>query len=235
MKMVFVVAAVLFSAVASAFAEQSTEPELGEILVTSTRQNFSYASEGRPIVGLRRQADSAVMQITLSSESRDAAVRKREIHSMLAAALDRAPAAQIELVTGPHVLTPMTKANYQELPHYGAGRPDTSQVSVMIKTRLGGSVVAARQRLEAFVKAIPRSDRGAIDMNGGITLTIINPDQYRETIIKMVAENVRRYASFFGDGYAVRVDGIDGQVQWSQVTGSEVFLYIPHRFAIVPK
>ncbi len=235
MKCTFVVAACLFLAAGPVFAEQSTEPELGEILVTSTRQNLSYASEGRPIVGLRRQADSAVMQISISSESRDAAVRKREIHSMLAAALDRAPAAQIELVTGPHVLTPVTKATYQELPHYSAGRPDTSQVTVMIKTRLGGSVASAKQRLEAFVKSIPRTDRGAVDISGGITLTILNPDQYRESIIKLVAENVRRYASFFGEGYAVRVDGIDGQVMWSQITGTDVFLYIPHRFAIVPK
>jgi hypothetical protein len=235
MKSVLVVAASLFIAATPALAQQVTAPDLGEILVTSNRQNVRYAQQERPVVGLRRQADSAVMQMTISSESRDAAVRKREIHSMLASALDRAAAAQIELVTGPYELTPVTKATYQELPQYNGGRADTSQVSLMIKTKLAGSAVAAQQRLEAFVKNLPRSDRGAVDHGSGITLTIINPDQYREAIIKAVAEHARRHASFFGDNYAVRVDGIDGQVLWSQVTSTDVFLYIPYRFAVVPK
>jgi hypothetical protein len=235
MKSVLVVAASLFIAATPALAQQVTAPDLGEILVTSNRQNVRYAQQERPVVGLRRQADSAVMQMSISSESRDAAVRKREIHSMLASALDRAAAAQIELVTGPYELTPVTKATYQELPQYNGGRADTSQVSLMIKTKLAGSAVAAQQRLEAFVKSLPRSDRGAVDHGSGITLTIINPDQYREAIIKAVAEHARRHASFFGDNYAVRVDGIDGQVLWSQVTSTDVFLYIPYRFAVVPK
>lgn len=235
MKSVLVAAASFFIATSPVVAQQVTAPDLGEILVTSTRQNLRYAQQDRPVVGLRRQADSAVMQITISSESRDAAVRKREIHTMLAAALDRAAVAQIDLVTGPYELTPVTKATYQVLPHYSAGRADTSQVSLMIKTKLTGSAVAAQQRLEAFVKNIPRSDRGAVDHGAGITLTIVNPDQYREAIIKAVAEHARRHASFFGDEYAVRVDGIDKQVLWSQVSGTEVFLYIPYRFVVAAK
>jgi FtsP/CotA-like multicopper oxidase with cupredoxin domain len=66
-------------------------------------------------------------------------------------------------------------------------------------------------------------------------LTIVNPDQYRDAIVQLVADNARRYAAMFGPDYAVQVGGIDGQVFWSQVSGTDVFLYVPYRYTIVPK
>ncbi len=225
----------LVSVGAPAVAQQTNAPDLGEVVVTSNRLNARYAQENRPVVGLRRQADSAVLQVSISSDAREEAVRKREIHAMLVAAIDRAAAAGIELVNGTFELSPVTKANYQELPFVGAGRVDTSQVFLMVKSRLTGSAVAAQQKLDAFVKSVPRSGRGAMDKTGVLTLTIVNPDQYRETIVKLVAENARHQASIFGSDYAVQVSGIDGQIFWSQVSGTDVFLYVPYRYTIVPK
>ena len=117
----------------------------------------------------------------------------------------------------------------------GAGRVDTSQVSFMVKTSLAGSVTDAELKLSAFVKTVPKTGRGAIDQTSGVTLTIIDPDQYRGPIVKLVAENARMQAAVFGPEYAVQVSGIDGQVFWSQVSDSEVFLYVPYRYTIVPK
>jgi hypothetical protein len=105
----------------------------------------------------------------------------------------------------------------------------------MIKVKLAGSTVAAEQKFVAFVKSVPVTGRGAIDKTGSLTLTIINPDQYRDTIVKMVADHARSYAAYFGPDYAVQINGIDGQVSWSQVSGTEVFLYMPYRYTIVPK
>lgn len=236
MKAAFFLAAAIFaSTVAPALAQEANAPALGEVVVTANRLNARYAQQDRPVVGLRRQADSAVMQVSISSDSRAEADRKREIHAMLLSALDKAAASGIELVTGSFELVPVTRANYQELPLFGAGRVDTSQVSFMVKTRLAGSVTNAEQRLDSFVKGVPKSGRGAIDRSGGVTLTIVNPDQYRDAIVQLVAENSRRYAAMFGPDYAVQVNGIDGQVFWSQVSNTDVFLYVPYRYTIVPK
>jgi hypothetical protein len=236
MKRAFFLAALLLNvSSAPAGAQDEGASGLGEVVVTANRQNARYAQQDRPVVGLRRQADSAVLPIALSSDSRDEATRKREIHAMLVAALDRAAAAGIELVTGNFELIPVTKANYQELPLVWAGRVDTSKVDVMIKVKLAGSTVAAEKQFDAFIKALPRTGRGAIDKAGGLTLTIVNPDQYRETIIKQVAENARHYAGVFGPDYAVQVSGVDGQIFWSQVSSTEVFLYVPYHYTIVPK
>jgi hypothetical protein len=228
-------AAVLAASALPVVAQESKAPALGEVAVTGNRLNARYAQQDRPVIGLRRQADSVVMQIAVSSDSRDEATRKREIHSMLLSALDRAAGAGVELVTGSFELTPVTKANYQELPLNWAGRPDTSKVDLMVKVKLDGSIDAAQKRIDAFVKAVPRSDRGAVDKMSGLTLTIVNPDQYRDAIVKLIAEHTRTYAAMFGPDYAVQVNGVDGQVNWSQVSGTEVFLYIPYRYTIVPK
>ena len=216
-------------------AQEKSAPGLGEVVVTANRLNARYAQQDRPVIGLRREADSAVMTISISSDSRDEATRKKEIHSMLQSAMDRAATAGVELVTGNFELIPVTKTNFQELPLVWAGRPDTSKVDIMVKVKLAGSTTAAEKRIEDYVKAIPKSGRGAVDRTGALTLTIINPDQYRQAIVELVAADARKQASVFGAEYAVQVTGIDGQLFWSQVSGTEVFLYIPYRYSIVPK
>ncbi len=227
--------AILAFVAVPAIAQQGAENEIGEVVVTANRLNARYAQENRPVIGLRRPADSAALQVAISSDARELEVRKREIHAMLASAIDRAPAAGIELVTGSFELIPITKENYKELPFVGAGRVDTSQVIFMIKVKLSGSSVTAEQKLKAFIKGVPGSGRGAIEKSGNITLTIVNPDQYRDAIVKRVAENARQQAAIFGPDYAVQVSGIDGQVFWSQVSPTDVFLYVPYRYTIVPK
>ncbi|MDB5706629.1 MAG: TonB-dependent receptor [Sphingomonas bacterium] len=236
MKPGFILAAAIFgTATVPALAQDANAPGLGEVVVTSNRLNARYAQQDRPVVGLRRQADSAVLQLAIASDSRDEAVRKREIHTILLAALDRAAAAGVELVTGSFELVPVTKATYQDLPLVSAGRVDTSQANLMIKVKLAGSTAAAEQRLGAFIKSVPRTGRGTIDRAGVLTLTIVNPDQYRDAIVTLVADNARHYAAIFGPDYAVQVSGVDGQVSWSQVSGTDVFLYVPYRYVIVPK
>ena len=233
----FLATALLATAAAAvpAFAQNAGTPGLGEVVVTGNRLNARYAQQDRPVVGLRRQADAAVLQLSIASDSRDPETRKREIHAILLAALDRAAAAGLDLVTGGFELTPVTKASYQDLPLVSAGRVDTSQATLMVKVKLAGSITAAEQRLDAFIKSVPRTGRGTIDKVGGLSLTIVNPDQYRDAIVQLVADNARHYAAMFGPDYAVQASGVDGQVSWSQVSGTDVFLYVPYRYTIVPK
>lgn len=232
---IFLALAVLGGAAVPASAQDANAPGLGEVVVTANRLNARYAQQDRPVVGLRRQADSVVLQVGFSSDLRDAETRKREIHAMLLAALGRAAAGGVELVTGNFELTPVTKDNYQDLPLISAGRVDTSQANVMVKVKLAGSTATAAERLDGFIKGVPRTGRGAIDKAGALTLTIRNPDQYRDAIVKLVADDARHNAAIFGPDYAVQVGGIDGQISWSQVSGTDVFLYLPYRYTILPK
>lgn len=236
MKAVSILATALLGiAVGPAFAQDAKAPGLGEVVVTANRLNAPYAQQDRPVVGLRRKADAAFTVVAFNSDSRDAETRKSEIYTMMRAAIDRAPAAGIDLVSGSFDVQPVTIANYQTLAIISGGRVDTSRVNLMLKVRLTGTAGDAMQKLSAFAKSIPGSGRGTVDNYGGLTLTIINPDQYRDSIVKLVADDARIRAATFGPDYAVQVTGIDGQVAWSQVSSTDVFLYIPYRYTIVPK
>lgn len=234
MKVGIWIAAALFATFVTPLAAQDTGG-LGEVVVTANRNNIRYFQQDRPVVGLRRQADGAVIAVSISSDSRDAETRKKEIHAVLLAALGRAGGAGVELVSGGYQLEPVTKANYTELPLQWAGRADTSKVDLLVKTRLAGSATATAKRLIDFVKAIPKSDRGVIDMTGSLTLTIVEPDQYRDQVVKLIAEEATRNAAIFGPEFRYNISGIDSQLSWTQVSSTDVFLYLPYRYTIYPR
>ena len=229
------VAAAIAWASPPALAQQPEADGLGEVVVTATRGNIRYFQQDRPVVGLRRAADAAAMPMAISSDTREEATRKREIHTALLAAIERAAAGGLELVSGTAQLSPVTKANYQELPFQWAGRVDTSKVELMVKVRLAGSAAAAEKRLVDFIKAVPGSGRAVVEKNGAMTLTIVDPDQYRDAIVQLVAQDARHNAGIFGPDFTFNITGVDGPVSWSQVSSTDVFLYLPYRYTIVPK
>lgn len=185
-----------------------------------------------PVIGLRRRADYLVMQLSFSSDSRDFLVRRQEIHAMLLGALDKARAAGFELATGSPVLAPVTRENYQNIPFQWAGREDTSKADVLIKVPLTGSADDAEKRVDTFVSGLERKGRGTILKSGTRLLAVRSPEQYRAPIVRQIAESARAHAEAFGPDYRAIVDGIDKPVQWSQVSDSEVFLYLPYSFRI---
>lgn len=216
-------------------AAQDNSNIQGEVVVTAQRASANYLSDEQTVVGLRRTADSAIQPVTFTSDSRDEEVRKREIHAMMQSAISRAEAAGVELVTGGFELNRVTIANFRELVFERGGRPDTSEIGLFVKARLAGSVGSAQSRIDAFIKGVPANGRALIEKRGGITLTIVNPDQYRPEIVKLVAAEALKTAAAFGPDYGVEVAGLNEQLIWAQASATEVFLYIPYRFTVRPK
>lgn len=208
---------------------------LGEIIVTAQRSSGDFFSDEQTVIGLKRQADSAVQPVLVSSDSREESVRKKEILAMVASAIQRAPAAGVELVTGDFELVPLTMSSYRDLVFGKGARPDTSQIRLMVKARLSGSTGGAQKRIDDFIKAVPPDGRSLMEKQGNLTLTIINPDQYRDDIVRRVAEEAKRYAGYFGADYGVEVSGLNEQLAWTQISNTEVFLYIPYQFVVRPK
>ncbi len=211
------------------------QDDMGEIIVTGTRSSGDYFSDEQTVIGLRRPGDSALQSVMITSDSRDADVRKREIHAMLESALKRSAGASVVLVTGDFELQEITLANYKDLPFRAGNRADTSTVSFYVKSKLAGSTGGAQGRIDSFIKGVAPSGRSLLEKQGELTLTIVNPDQYRDQIIKLIAAESLKYASFFGPDYGVDIGGLNEQLSWTQASGTEVFLYIPYRFNIRPK
>ncbi|MFM7403339.1 MAG: hypothetical protein ACKO1N_04425 [Erythrobacter sp.] len=212
------------------------------IVVTGSRQDRSsanayFSSNGPPAIGVTRQADYFVTPLWVSSDSRDPDLRTEELFAMLAATLDRAQADGIDLVAGNYGLKPVTRANMRALRMEGGNRPDTTRVQIYARIPLRGenpSVRSTAERIAAFVKSIPTTGRSFIDI-GGTGLAIENPEQYRDSVVRHIAQEATKYANMFGPGYGVDVNGLDGNLYWQQASETEVFLYIEHSFSVSPK
>lgn len=238
------------------------QDDASEVIVTAQRISRPIAGavvEKPPVIGLKRQADSAVQNIEIMSDSRDAEMRKREVQAMLLAALDRARREGLSLVTGQFEVVEITGENWRDQFPALTGKIDAEAddeddegdqdedskpkpsfeddgsnaiARLKVKVRLDGSISSAQQRITAFVKAVPATGRSQIEQKGGLALTIVNPDQYRDEIYRRIAAGANRAVSFYGADYSVNVSGLDRAVAWSQVNNSEVFLYIPYSFTV---
>ena len=235
----------------------------GEIIVTAMKRSAAFGAPvavvaGPPVIGLKRQADSAVRQIEIVSDSREAEMREREVRAMLLAALGRAKGAGLSLVVGQYEVIEVTPENWRDHFPALAGKPDadeddeddddddednqpkpgfeddgnTATARLMVKTRLDGSIASAQQKIAEFVKAVPPTGRSLIVQKGGLALTIVKPDQYRDEIYRRVAEGAKQAVSSYGPDYGVDVTGLDRAIAWTQVSNTEVFLYVPYSFSI---
>jgi hypothetical protein len=251
---------------APAFAQD----EMGEIIVTAQMRNSvsggAAVIQQPPVIGLKRQADSAVRTIEIVSDSRDEDMRKREVQAMLFAAIDRAKAQGFSLVTGQFELVEVTRANWQDqFPGLAIKAEDkddededaeddnddnddndddnkpppafeddnsTTTIRLKVKTKLNGSIGNAQLKISSFIKAVPKTGRSQIVQKGGLALTIINPEQYRDQIYSRIAGGSKHAVTFYGPDYGLTMTGLDKAIAWKQVSNTEVFLYIPYAFTI---
>ena len=208
-----------------------------EIVVTGTRRSSDDYDASIPAIGLRRVADFAVQEVAVVGDTRDAPRRRDEIFQMIKRAIDLAAGkGGIELATGEMVVEPLTPANYRNLKLESDGRPDTDRTSFLIKTRMSanGDAKAALDRIEAFIKSVPTVGRAEMRRKGDLTLSIVSPDQYRGQIVDLVAADARATAARLGPDYAVEAKGLDRPVDWSRASLTEVFLYVPYSYSVVP-
>ena len=208
-----------------------------EIVVTGTRRQADDYDASIPAIGLRRVADYAIQEVRVVGDTRDAPRRRDEIFQMIRGAIALAgKSGGIELATGEMVVEPLTLDNYRNLPLSSDGRPDTDKTSFLVKTRLSanGDAKAALDRISAFIKSVPAVGRAEMRPTGDLTLSIVSPDQYRGRIVDLVAADAHATAAKLGPDYAVEAKGLDRPVEWSRASLTEVFLYVPYSYVVVP-
>lgn len=208
-----------------------------EIVVTGTRREADNYDASIPAIGLRRVADYAIQEVVVVGDTREQARRRDEIFQMIRGAIALAgKSSGIELATGEMIVEPLTLDNYRNLPLQTDGRPDTDKTSFMVKTRLSanGDAKAALDRISAFIKSVPTVGRAEMRASGDLTLSIVSPDQYRGRIVDLVAADAHATAAKLGPDYAVEAKGLDRPVEWSRASLTEVFLYVPYSYVVVP-
>ncbi len=208
-----------------------------EIIVTAQRRASEDYAPTMPAVGLRRSADFAVQEVTISGDTRDAERRASEIYEMVRGAILAAPAHGIVLAYGSSVLTKLTLDNYRALALAKDNRPDSSKIMFLAKARLGAGTDLrdAQARITSYIKTVTPVGRAQIETSDDLTLSVVAPDQYRGAIIDAVSKDARAVAAQVGDGYGVQIDGLNQPVEWARAGLGEVLLYIPYRLTILPR
>lgn len=233
------VAAILALLPLPVLAQDRTAAELGQqdIIVTASRREADGFDASQPAIGLRRRADFAIQELTITGDTRDEAKRHAEMFDMLRAAITQASRNGVQLATGDTVVEPLTIDNYRDLTLKKDSRPDAEKLQFLVKAPLGvgSDAKAALDRIDAFVKAVPTVGRALMEKSDDLTLSIVAPDQYRPQIVQAVADDARAMAARFGPDYAVEARGIERPVEWTRAGLTDVLLYIPYQLTIVPK
>jgi len=209
-----------------------------EIVVTASRKESDNYEAGIPAVGLRKVADFAVQEVVVTGDTRDPDKRSGEIYEMIRKAIELAARrGGIELATGEMVVEPLTLANYRNLTLSTDKRPDTSRVSFLVKAKLSGvaDAKAVLDRINAFIKEVQPVGRALLEANGDLTLSVVGPDQYRGQVLDLVATDAKATVAKLGADYAVELKGVDRPIEWSRASLTEVFLYVPYTYTVVPK
>lgn len=231
-----IAAAGLFACAAPAFAQDE------EVIVTGSRIRSDDDSQSSPKPGptmmLRRTADFAVQPIRVVGDTRDETKRREEIYAMLKGAIALAPQYGVELATGDYLVEPLTLANYKNLVlGEDEERDDAEGAGFLVKTKLapGMDAKTALDRITKFVKAVPAVGRAEFVTQGDLTLSVVSPDQYRGQIIDLIAADAAKATAKFGPNYAVTVTGLDRPVEWTRAGLTEVSLYLPSNYSVVPR
>lgn len=206
-----------------------------ELVVTGSRIS-EFDSTRTPAVTLTKRADNLITEVTVVCDTRDESQRKAELRATLrnlvkAAAQDKS----IELGVGDEIVGAFDETML-DAAIKPAGKADTSLATLLIKTAVtpADTFDAATGRIKAFVKRTPKEGRTEVLLDDDWQLTLIGPQRYRPDIAKLVAEDAKRMAAVFGDGYGVEVEGLQLPVSWYQAGPLDLALYVPYRLTVRP-
>lgn len=210
-----------------------------EYRISANTSRGYVRSDPLPNIQVPRRADNLVVSVRVACDTRDGAQRKREISETLvsmarAAGLDAS--IELGLDSGGHVVDFDARMVPTLNFHSDDGRPDTSAVTLVIKTpiAMGDTLESSSARIRAFVSGITGIGRTELRLQDDWEPTVVSPDQYRPVVLSAIAADANTTASAFGPRYGVEVTGLSRQVTWRQAGPLELMLYIPYELSVTP-
>ena len=209
--------------------------EFEEIIVTGSR--IEREVPGQALV---RKGDFLLLRIDISNDAREKDQREKEIHQTLLDAIKKAKrqnGIEMSSVTPSGFVVPLTEANHRIELNNGS-RPDTSVAAFRVKSAIPDGVKdgeALVLNLRRFVNELKMTGRTLVDIDTDVEISIVNPNQYRNDVIQLMAKDAKNITSALGEDYRVVVSGIDKPVEWARVGSLNVSIYIPYSYVVVPE
>jgi hypothetical protein len=209
--------------------------ELDEVVVTGMRSDAGRI----PGTSMRRMGDFILLNVNVSNDSRDEKTRRSEILETLGAmmaAAGRDKSIELSVIGDNNLVLPL-KLDSATLTLGNGSRPDTTQTTISVKTRIPASVPASSAlvaKLKDFATDTKPVGRTFVQANGDFEISIVNPAQYRGRVLELFAADVRKVTSSLGSDYKVITRGIDAPVQWVRDGMLEVTIFVPYTYDILP-
>lgn len=210
---------------------------LDEIVVTASRLS-DYDRVTTPVIHLKKQPDYMLISTNIESDSRSATLRAEEIEASLASLSKRAAKTDnIELgltrtiETGDDEIEYVVPFTLDEVVISNGYRPDTSRVGLVVKSPVlpsDESVDVIYERIESFIDSIPMSGRAVVTSSGDMNFSLKDLQQYREPLLTLLAEDVKRLKALFGEDHRVYMSGFEEQVRWRVLAPMQLAIFFPY-------
>lgn len=222
---------ILFVLSKNIFAQDIME----EVIVTGFRNSTSEL----PGVTLKKKGDFLLLNVKVVNDTRSFEERKSEIYKTIKTAIDLSDKdknIQISVSQGNLVL-PLTKNNF-EIDLVKGERQDTSEAYITFKTRIKNNILNTNSlilELKKFVSSIPVIGRVELIPLSEVNVSVVNPGQYRNEILGLVADDIKFITGKLGQEYKVVLEGINQPVMWNRAGPLHLSLYIPYSYTVVPE
>jgi hypothetical protein len=230
-RIILAAAACLILAVPPARAQDDGADEIVVTGARASQRNAVYAQVPIPAVSMTQRADFVLVDLTVSSDSRDPGVRRQEIQRTLEALAQRARGGAVTLaLQQDDTVRPFSTALAMRLLS-GGHREDTDQVLVMLRTAVmaDDTLDTARQRLQAFANSVPGSGRALAEISSDVALSLRDIPNYRTPLITAITADANAIAGALGPGYRAQLTGLENPVAWRKSGDLQLTLFINYR------
>lgn len=210
---------------------------VGANVISVDRNAIEGDASEVPSVTLQHRADHLVTLLRVVCDTREVDKRKEELKETLRNMIRAGGQSQtISLSVGDVVLTDLTEKMLDKI-IVPDTRPDSSQAFVVIKTKISAvdTFDDATQRISSFIDKTVKVGRTEIIRTERWDLTLVGPQQYRGTLINLIAQDANKTRAEFGSDYSVTAEGLQQKIAWYQVGALDLALFIPYRLIVHPK
>lgn len=206
----------------------------GEILSSKSLIVFAYTDRPSVSASIRMEADFVSMPLSIRGDHKDPAKRFEIIAHAKGAIIKAAEDIKdIQVHSGPVALSSQPVSKVQAFSSGGYG--GTSQAEIHILSPLAGAEKDVFKRatvINNFIRGVRLPDGAEVDF-GQIHLAVDNPEQYREALLRAIADEVAKTKSTLGSSVEVTVSGLESPVFVRQADEKHVDLFLSYELAMV--
>lgn len=212
---------------------QDSSDELDTVVVTGSRIGYSDLLD-TPAVSLTKPGDYLLQTIVLSNDSRDAEMRKREIHETIAQLIASAGGRYAVFYVDEYRVA-LNRDNHRVELEEDDERPDSSLVSLQIRVGIGGDPAKAETiiaEMRRFIRSANKVGRTEIEIKGDTALIMNKPERFRYELIDAIAKDSKQLMTAMALDCKTEIDGLNRRVEWKRASAAELLLYIRYSVTI---